>query len=243
MEEDERSIEDAVITTPSKNIKRQNVSKTPVRVKMTPKLPHNSVDSLLTPLSQSRLGAPAVSSNLVPTRSGTRYMNPNNHKITNESSYNVERADNLLEPPPPPPVTPTQLGRLQLPTSPEKHADESLIIRGMAPTKERVEVSQGSVDDEGLFPYAGICILVLVILLALVSGLWSFDRMNSQITIGALRQDLQNYRALQSQEKKQDEYYVKELETEMRVWRQEAKAKHVELEALRVECQLSKESA
>lgn len=135
----------------------------------------------------------------------------------------------------PPPVVVAQPVHNQVTTTPHKAKE---IPKTISAVQNRlVEVpKQEATSNESPSKNGGLWILILVFLLAIVSGLWIFDRISSTLTIGALRQDLQNCRALQSHEKMQDEYYVKEMESQVRGWRQEVKAKNVELEALREEC-------
>jgi uncharacterized protein HemX len=79
----------------------------------------------------------------------------------------------------------------------------------------------------------------LAVLLLLATGMAVFLYASSQIAVTGLKQELTNCQATQSEGALEDGHYIQELQTQVRAWKQNFKAKEVELEALRNECFLS----
>lgn len=212
----------------SKEIKRRNTSKTPVR-------------STVRPLK----GSNDVSSQHIPAAPNTESV-VTNPKIDSSKLQSVEgKSESLL----PPPANADELIPAEATASPSgtpvgtpKVAMKTAEAKVITETCNGVETQLLEVTEEVFIPdrssfkWANL-VFILVMFLAIASGGWVYERLSSQLAIGELRQNLQNCEALQSQDRLQDEYYIKELETQVRGWKQEAKIKDVELESLRLECQ------
>ncbi len=218
--DDRLPVEDAIT-------KRQNISKTTFQaIKPTLQMINpTKTDTQISKITPTRKATALVATVRSPTvRSG-------------HAEIIHEKPNEMLKPPP---VAAIQWDSSKATTYPVKGKEiRNATIGG---GHELMELSEREVALDACSGNGGKWILLLVVLLAIVSGLWTFDRMSSEITIGSLRQDLQDCKALHSQSKMQDEYYVKEVETQVRVWRQEAKATRVELEAVKEACQKSQES-
>lgn len=190
--------------------KKQNTSKTPLKKSTTSPAPATA--SSTTPL---KMANPTASSN-------ARALEPIK-----------ETADTLV----PPPASATK----SISTSKAKSAPQPKPVL-VEPTttngKDTLVDEEGAGTPDGRLSrrMGGRFTAVLMLLLTIVTGLWMFDRFSTSMIIGGLTQELQNCQALQSKERMQDEYYIKELETQVRGWRQDAKAKDVELRALREQC-------
>mmetsp|Transcript_72371 Transcript_72371/g.209558 ORF Transcript_72371/g.209558 Transcript_72371/m.209558 type:complete len:249 (+) Transcript_72371:104-850(+) len=79
-------------------------------------------------------------------------------------------------------------------------------------------------------------LLLVSAILIFVTMTFSYGYISATLTVNELKHDLQNCIALQSPQKMQDETYIKELEDQLRLLKQETKARDVELRALQEEC-------
>lgn len=206
-EDDEESVDD------SKASKKQNTSKTPVR--------HASRPSAMA----------TVSSTLV---------DETNPSVDRSALQPSEETTETVELPPPDAADMIPTSKSSAPEPSPKAIQEPVIKESTnstvsAPVGEPAETDL-PVQSRRYWRYWQPNV-ILVFLLAFCIASWIFDHLNSQLTIGELRLEVQNRRALQSQQRKQDEYYIQELETQTRVWKRNAKAKDVELEALKAQCQ------
>jgi hypothetical protein len=198
----------------SKETKRRNTSKTPVKNTLRPK---GAKDS------------PSISVASDTVRVAT------NPKVDSSRLQNIEEQSETLEPPPANALELMPTGT----TTPSPGSPGKIEVNTQSANGDQiqlVEVEETATPEREYFKWAKL-VFLLALLLALVTGISVYTHLSSQLVIGELRQHAQNCKALQSQDKIQDEYYIQELQTQVRVWKQEAKAKDVELEALRLECQ------
>lgn len=197
-----------------KETKRLNTSKTPVKRTGLP-LSDNK--------DSSSIAAATILATTNPKTAGRKLQ------ITEEISETLA----------PPPAHVVQLFPTETATPTPGSPEKTKII---AETTDGDEHHFVEVKDESVFPewssgkWAKL-FFFLVFCLAITTGGLVYSRLSSQLILGELRQDVLNCKSLQSHDKLQDEYYIRELETQVRGWKQEAKSKVVELEALRMECQ------
>jgi len=194
----------------SKPIKKQNTSKTPVR-------------------STTRTEAPYTE----PVNPITILNPPIDPSALNTVTATVETLE-------PPPTGVTEFTPNTASTrSSSKPKSNPVVVKTANGNPVTSKVEESQMDTTSVRPsrrYSGFTLL-LVLLLTIVIAAWFYDRLNSELVIGELRQVLQNCNALQSQERMQDEHYIQELETQVRGWKQNSKAKDVEFQALRERCQ------
>jgi hypothetical protein len=211
---DELDLDDD-LSTGSKDTKRRNTSKTPVKLHktITSKTPSTENGSTTT-ATRPEVNAAALDKfvesheNLLipPPRTSTR-----------------SRAEKVHE------KSPKETKK----SGPVTRAPETASERSLDEVGARVAVS--AVDTHSLKRWvAGLAVLLL-----LATGMAVFLYASSQIAVTGLKQELTNCQATQSEGALEDGHYIQELQTQVRAWKQNFKAKEVELEALRNECFLS----
>lgn len=207
----------------SKETKRRNTSTTPVRTTVRPPRGVKHPSPSVAAASDTRL---AVTSPKVDS-SRLEGIEENSEMLVPPSASAVELT-----------LEPTETATVPTVSSEKPEAGVTETANGNK--SQLVEAKEDGITIVTSFFKGANWIWILALWLAVATGMLVYGKMCSRLIIGELRQDIQNCRALQSQDKLQDEYYIKELETQVRGWKQEAKAKGVELEALRIECQGSR---
>jgi hypothetical protein len=208
--------DDNLSSLDSKDTKRRNTSKTPVKSTKSSATNMTATKDVPTSVAKPRAKAAPMAKSRVLDRmpellippagthvgSGTKLTSEGSQKAAEKGSEVLESATRVIE----------------------------------RESKQNLENQRTAVAAEGYTRSLERWGAGLAVLLVFLTGLLVFIYASSHIVITGLKHELVNCHATKSERAKEDENYLQDLQIQVRTWKQRSNALEAEFEALRTEC-------